>query len=61
MAETYNRSLSGVNGERVGYHVSCAECGLDETLHSVDDVLDRQAEHRRERSDAHVLEFEIDR
>ena len=45
----------------MGYHVSCAECGLDETLRTVDDVLDRQAEHRRERSGAHVLEFEVDR
>ncbi len=42
------------------YHVTCAECELDETLETVDDILDRQAEHRRERSDDHVLEFEVE-
>lgn len=45
----------------MGYRVSCAECDLDEAIATVDDILDRQAEHRREYSDAHVLEFEIDR
>lgn len=40
------------------YQVSCAECGLNETMETVDEILDRQAEHRREHSNDHVLEFE---
>ena len=43
------------------YQASCAECDLDETIETVNEILNRQAEHRREYSDDHVLEFEVDR
>ena len=47
--------------ETVAYHVSCSACDFEATIETVDDILDRQAEHRREHSDDHVLEFEVDR
>ena len=45
----------------MGYSVSCAACDLEETFETVDEVLDRQAEHRAERTREHVLEFEVER
>lgn len=45
----------------MGYSVSCAACDFEATFETVDEVLDRQAEHRAKYSDEHVLEFEADR
>ncbi len=40
------------------YHVSCSECEFEDTMESVDEILDRQVKHRDERGSEHVLEFE---
>lgn len=43
------------------YRVSCSECDFEETMESVDEILDRQEKHRHERGNEHVLEFEAER
>lgn len=42
------------------YYVSCSECDFEESMESVDDILNRQVKHRRRYSTDHVLEFEAD-
>ena len=38
-------------------YVSCSECAFDETVATVDEVLDRQEVHQDRHDERHVLEF----
>lgn len=39
------------------YQVTCPVCGHHDDIEDLDDVLDRQAEHREEYGDHHIFEF----
>jgi hypothetical protein len=41
------------------YAVTCSECDLEETIDTLEAVLELREDHRREAGDHHVLEFEL--
>lgn len=43
---------------KMAFYASCAECGFEANVETVNEVLDRQVNHRREYDANHVLEFE---
>ncbi len=42
----------------MGYFVSCSECEWEETMESVDEILDRQVLYQQKYDEEHTLEFE---
>lgn len=42
------------------YHVSCAQCSLEEMIDDLEVVFDRQEEHQEQNDGTHILEFEVD-
>ena len=41
------------------YIVTCPECAFEYEMEEVEDVLDFQEEHRADRSERHILEFQM--
>lgn len=41
------------------YIVTCSECTFQHEMEGVEDVLDFQEEHRAERGEQHILEFQL--